>query len=429
MRCRGGAVLASVKPYCMRRWARLNGFWLLVLACANGTAKDVPNAELPEQSQNPQKSPVRGFVNAPTVAFRGDNGGDPPATSIAGNACVFGIPYEISVDEARALGFDVDADYAFLEKESVADVLVSGDAVSATKVHVLGQVDHILRADRTPPAGVAMNEAVPSGCPPMIRYELTAQIYTDDGAISGIFAAQSPATTLGSVIGVNVYAQSDLRNFGGSLPVARDTSRPFFGMAEVQYFPGLDSRLAFNFQPRVLYQDSGGFCVEPLCPSVGSEQLARLSFGVVAASEMLPFTDFVSSVVDPTVTSLSEFVGAMGPYHPDVRLWVVASSAEASSVQVRARIDGEEVQTAPLALTHDPRILTADAVGGWIDLGELDESTSVEFDVENPAGLSNVNAHIVIGGCVVTEARNRCAEPGCIAHSAASVSPPACAVR
>jgi hypothetical protein len=340
--------------------------------------------------------------------------------------CEVGTPYEITVEAARELGFDVDTDYDLLQREVIGDVLVSGDDVSETKVHLLGQVDHVWRLDFTPPAGVAVDEAVPPGCPSRVVYELTVQLYAEDGSIEGTFAARTNATPRGSALSVNLYSESDLRNFRGSLPVVRDGSRPFFAMAEVQWNLGVGSEFGFYFRPRVVYQDSDGFCVEPFCPSASEPKLARISVGVASGSEMVPLVELVRSVADPSVTSLTEFVAAMGPYHPDVRLWVTASSAEPSSVQLRVRIDGKDVQTVPLELEYDPQILSAGDVGGWLDLGELDESVPVEFEVENAAGLSNVRSHIVIGGCVAAETTDYCAEPDCVARSAATIFPAAC---
>jgi hypothetical protein len=144
---------------------------------------------------------------------------------------------------------------------------------------------------------------------------------------------------------------------------------------------------------------------------------------------MAPLSQLVSSYADPSVDSLTELAATMGPYHPDVRLWVAAASVESSSVQLRVRVDGKEVETAPVELVHDPRILTDETVGGWIDIGELNESAAVEFEVDNAAGLSNVQSRIVIDGCLVTEANGSCAERGCVARSAAIVAPPSCSLN
>jgi hypothetical protein len=409
----------------MRHWRGLTCLWLSVLACGSGTTTtDTPNPELSDELVAQIQEPSPGFVDAPIVSFAARSAGS-GSSQVDPNACVLGTPYDISVDEVRALGFDVDADYRLLESEVVANVLVSGEDLSTTKVHLLGRVDHVWRADRTPRAGVALDESTPRGCPPVIGYELTEQMFTDDGSIAGVFPARAGATPLGSAPAFSFYSESDLRNFRGSLPVAMDSSRPFFANARVQMYSAADAEWVFYFQPQVFYQDSKD-CIEPLCPGAGGSQKALLSFGVETSSNMAPFADLVGSIAKPSISSLNEFVAAIGPYHPDVRVWIVATSAKSSSVQVRVRIDGGDVQTLPLALTHDPRILTDDSVGGWLDLGALDESVPVEVEVENAADLSVIRSHIVIGGCVVKEADDRCAEPGCVARSAVSVFPVTC---
>jgi hypothetical protein len=106
----------------MGRWGPPTGLFLLGLACGNGSAEDAPNAK-PDESLS--QGSVPGFVDAPVVAFRGLST-DVVAGQVAPDACVLGPQYEISDDDARDLGFDVDADYASLEKELTVDVLVSG---------------------------------------------------------------------------------------------------------------------------------------------------------------------------------------------------------------------------------------------------------------------------------------------------------------
>jgi hypothetical protein len=154
-----------------------------------------------------------------------------------------------------------------------------------------------------------------------------------------------------------------------------------------------------------------------------------LSFGAETSSVLAPLATLVDSVAEAQVSSLSELVAAMGPYRPDVRLWVTATSAEANAVELSIEVDGKGVRTAPLTLTHDPRILTDDTVGGWLDLGELDESVAVALEVKNVADLSVVRSSILIEGCVVDGASDRCTTPGCVARSAVSVPPAVCLVN
>jgi hypothetical protein len=411
----------------MKHWAPLTALWPLVLACGSGTEQGPANGRLPEEaaSQGSPGSVVPGFVDSPVVAFDSPNAG-PAAASSDPNACILGASHPISTDEARDLGFDVDGDYRSLESELTGDVLVSGNAVSETKVHLLGRVDHVWRADRTPPAGVALDDAMPAGCPSVVGYQLTVQMFTEDSSIAGAFTTRASATPLGSARELTIHAQSDLRNFRGNLPVARDTARPFFATADISWSALPGSEVVFSFEPRISYRDSRASCVEPLCPPAVASEAARLSLGVTSAAELAPLSDLVESVADASVSSLSELVSAMGPYHPDVRLWVVAAAGEPSSVQIRARVDGEEIPLASLALTRDPRILTAEAVGGWLGLGEIGESVPVEFEVGNAAGLSKVQARIVIDGCVAEGTSTGCDGLGCVARSEAFVSPAVC---
>ncbi len=397
---------------------------LALLGCGSGGAEERNEPAAEVGTEKPLTETAPSFSDAPEVKFRGAQETASDSSLNDPNSCVYGIAREIPAAEARELGYDVDGDYEFLERRRTGDVLVAGEAVSKTTVQILGRVDHVWRVDRTPPSGVELEDATPSGCPPLVGYELTVQMFTEDGSISGVFLARTNAARLGETPELNIYAESDLRNFSGSLPVARDSSGPFFAEAHIQWYTAANDEFVFIFEPLIWDRNVDKDCIEPLCANYFYAG-ARLSYGV-ATRDMATLGELVSSLAHPNVSSLTELVAAMGPYRPNVRLWVVGLSSEPTTVQVRMRVNGQEVQAGPLALSHDPKILSPGAVGGWIDVGELDEAVPVEFEVENAAGLSEVRSHILIDGCKVSQAGDRCADPGCVARSAAIVSASSC---
>lgn len=355
----------------------------------------------------------RGFTDNPVVRF--------PAPAVITNietSCIE-VPRPISRAEAVERGFDADGDVAALEQSWDGGVFISGEQVTRTTLHLKAQVDGVWLVEYRVAPGSSLR------CPASVLYGVTVQLYTNDGALAGAFHARQPATPAGDVPNRLLEAASDLRNFSGSLPVVWDGAPDVFGTADISW--GFESGAeVFSFQPRVWHATSGS-CSEPDCTIVASNG-DLLSMGV-NTSETGTFADRVADlgryVDSPVSSTLDRFAAELGPYRPNVSVWVVAPSAQATRVQARARVAASEF-SATVNLAYDWRRVVEGYVAGWLDLGPLDEGTEVDVAIEDMESIGDVQSNVLVGGCPVANAYDRCKTPGCTAHSTLTVVSAAC---
>jgi hypothetical protein len=214
----------------------------------------------------------------------------------------------------------------------------------------------------------------------------------------------------------HLEANADLRNFSGDLPVAWNGSSDLFATAGVTWSFEEGAPEAFHFVARVWYSMTGF----PAFLSYG------VTSGEAAAFDAL-LTDLGGYIPSPAVSTLGDFTTAMGSYSPNVGVRVVARSPASSQVRVSARVNGADVLAATLELTNDWRQQVADgSTGGTLNLGPIQEGTQVEIEVQDVQALGDVQAHVLVGGCPVTPAYDRCRESGCSTHGALSVVAAAC---
>jgi len=403
----------------MRSWVNGAGLAALLLGCGasaglpDGDRTGAPPADAPAAASgggaggaSAPASVVPGFADTPVVRFRED------ATNESVDRSCRELSREISLDEARDLGFEVDADRAVLERSWSSAVEESRDPVRTSTLHLRSRIDRVLSVERTPRSP----EVAAALCPSTVVYEVVVELYTEDGTLSGAFVARSRAMPAGESPVRHLEANADLRNFSGDLPVAWNGSSDLFATAEIVWSFEEGAAEAFYFRPRVWYSMRG-------YPEF-------LSYGVLTG-EAGAFADLLADlggyIPDPAVSTLGEFAAAMGRYSPNVGVRVVARSAVSTQVRVSARVNGADVPAATLELTGDWRQQVADGfTGGTLDLGPIEEGAQVEIEVQDIQDLGDVQANILVGSCPFTPAYDRCREPGCTTRSALSVVTAAC---
>jgi hypothetical protein len=407
----------------MRSWLNGAGLAAMMLGCggAEPAASDPPDdIEIAAPSAGTDRDlpgAGSGFVDAPSVRFR--------------ESAVNGAPQlncrqalrEITFDDARAFGIDVDGDRAALEQTWSRGAFVSDDPVRSPMLHVRAQIERVWMVEQTP-----LRADIASGrCPATVRYDVLVQLYTDDGALSGAFISQNPATRAGEMFVPVLQAVADLRNFSGNMPVSWDSSAGAFGAADVAVLIGDPATGElypagsedFYFLPHA-WGPSGGVCDDAGCSYEAGHFRAEMSDGIRTLG-FKTFQEFLadasSRIREPDVATLAEFVDTMGPYKPSVRVSVTAASAEAAQVQVDVRVNGVDRAPVVLDLLHDDSWLAEGWVGAKLDVGAVLEGTPVEIGVTDIDQLGDVWSEPEVGGCPLTTSHDHCVGPGCTARN------------
>jgi hypothetical protein len=362
-----------------------------------------------------------GFLTAPQVAFPA-----PAVTAFGGGHLLCREERSlISAEIAGTLGFDVAGDRAVLEATQGLDVFTSWDDVQPTTVHLRGRIGSMMRVDRLPPVGVPAEEAVPAGCPSGVEYELIQQLYTDDGAVRGAFSVWVPATRSGESTARSLFADVDLRNLTGELPVGwLDSTEKVMPAAQIRWSVGAVPAPEFELTLTLWGSTASDACDWVVC-RIDGDLGVPLSHGIAMYEDSLAgFGDVLRGALIYTERStLSQLVARVDAYTPNVRVWVTAPApstappASGSRVHVIALndaiYDATPMYFGSLDLASNTDRLADGIVSGFIDLGPLPESTNIMVQVQDELGLGSVRSHIIVDQCDIGRGTVSCVEPGC----------------